>query len=73
MNTTWFEKGVAKGQELGREQGRREVLRRQLDKRFGPLAPAVLERLNQWPADRLSDLTPGLLEAQSLREFGLED
>jgi hypothetical protein len=65
MNTTWFEKGIAKGQ--------RELLREQLDKRFGPLSPPVLDRLNQWPAERLSALGVAILEAQSLRELGLED
>jgi hypothetical protein len=69
MNTTWFEKGIAKGQELGQ----REILRQQLDKRFGPLAPPVLERLNQWPAERLAALALALFEARSLRELGLED
>jgi hypothetical protein len=65
MNTTWFEKGIAKG--------RREMLRELLDKRFGPLSPRVLDRLNQCPPERLSDLALALLEGRSLRELGLED
>src|SRR5207244_1723635 len=37
MNTTWYEKGLEKGQ--------RRLLRAQIEERFGPLSPAVLERI----------------------------
>jgi hypothetical protein len=65
MNTTWYEKGI--------EKGRRELLREQLEERFGSLSPAVQERLQQLPVERLSALGKALLRAQSLRDLGLED
>lgn len=65
MNTTWFEKGL--------EKGYREVIREQLEERFGPLPSAVLERLQQLPVERLSTLARALLRAQSLRELGLDE
>jgi Domain of unknown function (DUF4351) len=69
MNTTWYEKGLEKGL----EKGRRETLREQLEARFAPLSPKVLQRLEQLTADQLKDLGKALLHAQSLRELGLED
>jgi hypothetical protein len=77
MNTTWFEKGVQQGIQQGREEGmeagRREMLREQLEERFGPLAPPVVERLQQLPRERVLALSKTVLRAQSLRELGLED
>ncbi len=69
MMTTTFEKGVLKGI----QEGQRRSVRLQLEKRFGPLPPAVRERLDQWPAERLDDLVLALLEAPSLKALGLED
>lgn len=65
MNTTWFEQGL--------EKGYREVIREQLEERFGSLSPAVLECLQQLPVERLSALARALLRAQSLRELGLQE
>lgn len=65
VNATWFEQGV--------EKGWRQVLQKQLEKRFGSLSEAVRERLRQLPAERLSPLAEELLRAESLRELGLED
>ena len=73
MNTTWFEQGLEKGIEKGIEKGYRRLLQEQLEERFGPLSPAVLERLQQLPAERLSELGRALLRAHSLRELGLEE
>jgi hypothetical protein len=69
MMTTTFEKGVAKGM----EKGQRLLLRQQLEQRFGPLSPAVVQRLEAWPPDRLSELASGVLKAGSLRELGLDE
>ena len=49
------------------------MLRELLEERFGPLPPAVLERLQQLPAEQLTPLGKAVLHAQSLRELGLED
>ncbi|HTU22940.1 MAG TPA: DUF4351 domain-containing protein [Gemmataceae bacterium] len=69
MNTTWFEQGLEKGI----EKGYRQLLQEQLAEQFGSLSPAVLERVQQLPAERLSALARALLRAQSLRELGLEE
>lgn len=65
MNATWFEKGI--------EKGRRELLLEQLEERFGPLPAGAAERLQEWPAERLTVLARAILHAQSLRELGLAD
>ena len=62
---TTFEKGVL--------QGRRRVVRLLLEQHFGPLSPAVQQRLNEWTAERLDDLALALLDAPSLKALGLED
>jgi hypothetical protein len=65
MMLTSFEKGTIEGQ--------RRLLQKQLEKRFGPLPPAVVERLRSWPYEDLEELGERLLEAHSLKELGLED
>jgi hypothetical protein len=69
VGLTSFEKGV----EHGIEKGKRELLSRQLEVRFGLLSAAVRERLASWEAARLDQLAADLLRAGSLRDLGLED
>jgi hypothetical protein len=69
MNVTWYEKGMAKG----REKERRELVGAQLEERFGPLPAAVVERLEQMPAEQLLAVGKALVRAQSLAELGLQD
>jgi predicted transposase YdaD len=81
MNTTWYEKGLAKGREEGREEGReqgreqgqRAILRDLVEEKFGPQSVQVQDRLQQLSIDRLAGLTKAVLHARSLRELGLED
>jgi hypothetical protein len=73
MMVTTYEKGVAKGLQDGREKGRREVARLQLERKFGPLSAAVLARLAAWPAERLDELLLAVLDAPSLAALGLEE
>jgi hypothetical protein len=77
MTSTWFDQGLERGLEQGLEQGlergQRRLLRRLLENRFGPLGPHADDRLKSWPVDRLEELGLALLQAQSLRELGLED
>ena len=61
-----------RGELKGVQEGQRELLRKQLQTRFGPLPPMVEERLANWPADRLTELGTALLSAQSLQELGLD-
>jgi Domain of unknown function (DUF4351) len=58
--------------ERGREQERRTILLEQLEEKFGPLAAAVREKVQQMPLERLTELTKAVLRAQSLQELGLE-
>jgi hypothetical protein len=69
MATTWFEQGVAKGM----EQGQRNLLRMQLETRFGPLTAKALEQLSSWPADKVLEFARSVLTAQSLQELGLAE
>lgn len=66
-----IEKGKLVGKLEGKLEGQRDLLRDQLEIRFGRLSPAVLERLNAWPDDRLTELGRALLSAASLEEMGL--
>jgi len=59
--------------ERGEKAGKRNLLRKLLEKRFGPLDAAVLARLQAWPHDKLEDLGEALLTAASLAELGLVD
>jgi hypothetical protein len=68
MNTTWFEKG----EKIGVEKGRREMLREQIEERFGSLSASLLERLEKMPLAELSRLGKALVRAQSLQELGLD-
>jgi hypothetical protein len=55
------------------EKGQSYLLRRQLERLFGPLSETARLRLESWPADRLLELGEKLLTAKSLAELGLED
>ena len=73
MAVTSFEKGMEKGVKMGMETGQRDLLRRQLERRFGPLNAEAQERLASWPSERLPELAEDLITAASLKELGLED
>jgi hypothetical protein len=67
--TTTYEKMTA----AAVEKGQRQLLRELLEQKFGPLGPAVLRRLEEWPLKRRQELIAGILADRSLRELGLED
>jgi hypothetical protein len=69
MMVTTFEKGIAKG----REEGRREVARLLLERKFGPLSAGVAARLAAWPAERLDELILAVNDAPSLHALGLAE
>ncbi len=58
------QRGVLKGQ--------RELIRGQLEERFGPLPPPALAELETLPHDRLMQLGRALLSAVSLHQLGLD-
>jgi hypothetical protein len=61
---TWYEQA--------RREGFLDVIRPQLEERFGPLSPAVLTQLETIPLDRLAEIGRAVLKAKSLQELGLE-
>jgi hypothetical protein len=63
VQATWFEQGELKGLQ--------RLLRRQLEKKFGPLSPEVVHRLESWSAERLEEAADKILDARSLEELGL--
>ncbi len=67
MILTTFDKGVA----MGREETLRETARLLLERRFGPLNAAVIQRLETWPAEHLQELLLAILDAPSLEALGL--
>jgi Domain of unknown function (DUF4351) len=69
MNVTTFEKGVNQGI----IQGKREMLRQQLEDRFGTLPTQVIEKLQNASADEINTLSRAVLRATSLQELGLGD
>lgn len=73
---TWYEQGRQEGLQKGRHEGlqeSRKIIQGLLEARFGSLDSASLQRLESWPADRLSELGRAALQAQSLQELGLVD
>ena len=63
LQATWLEEGELKGL--------RRLLRRQLEKKFGPLSPEALRRFETWTAERLEDVGLASIDARSLDELGL--
>ncbi len=66
---TTFEKGIAQGKILGQ----RETVLRLLGVKFGPLSPAVRQRVEALPPDELEQLTLDFVNAQSLKDLRLEE
>jgi hypothetical protein len=56
-----------------KEEGMLESVLVQLEHRFGPLTPAVRERLQRLPIKRIRELLLEVLTAPSLKAMGLED
>jgi hypothetical protein len=58
-------------EERGRLKGARQMVRKMLDKRFGPLAPDVLQQLETLSIEKLEEIALAFHEAKSLDELGL--
>lgn len=69
---TWREKTKREARREGRTEGIRDVLLRQMERRFGPIPENVRQRLEEITSTRqLNRLADRLLTAGSLREMGL--
>jgi len=68
-----MQQGLAEGRQQGLQQGKQQegisILRRQIEKRFGPLAPALEERLSGLSIAELEDLPLRVLDAQSVNDL----
>ncbi|MCG8420795.1 MAG: DUF4351 domain-containing protein, partial [Proteobacteria bacterium] len=60
--------GRDEGRDEGRQAGQRAIVLRLLTKRFGPLPPAALERIEQADTSTLEHWADRLLTADSLDE-----
>jgi hypothetical protein len=69
MATGWLERGRVEG----RVEGLREAARRMLEKKFGQLPAGTLRRLDAIPVERVEELLPAILDANSLDDLGLGD
>jgi hypothetical protein len=58
-----------RGLEEGELEGERKVLRRQIEKRFGPIPDWAEERLTSRSATELEDLSVRVLDAQSIEDL----
>jgi hypothetical protein len=58
-----------KGIEIGREEGERKIVLRQIAKRFGPVPATAREHIDALPASKLERLALRLLDATSLNEL----
>jgi hypothetical protein len=66
---TTYERGI----EQGKIAGQRETALLQLEAKFGPLAPAVRQRVEALSPDELRQLTLDFVKAQSLKDLRLEE
>jgi predicted transposase YdaD len=63
------QEGLQEGLQEGELRGRRALLRRQLEAKFGKLGPQLLERLDAAGAEALDRLAERVLSASSLEEL----
>jgi hypothetical protein len=59
--------------ERGKNEGERRLTLLQLERKFGPLPPAVKQRVEALPPEELLRVALDLVKAQSLKELGLVD
>ena len=64
-----FIEAEQKGLQKGRQEGELTVLRRLIEKRFGPLPGWAGEKLAALPAFALEDLSERVLDANSVEEL----
>lgn len=64
----WTEKWKQEGKVVGRIEGEGAVLKRLLARRFGPLSPEVLARIDAATLDQLEHWADNILDARSLDE-----
>lgn len=72
MEMTWADRIAHEARENALQEGKRDLLRELLERRFGPLPASSLERLQALASpEDLSRLAAGVLDARSLDDLGL--
>jgi len=68
-----MQRGLQEGLQQGLQQGKQQegisILRRLIEKRFGPLSPVIEERLAGLSIAELEDLSLRVLDAQSVNDL----
>ncbi len=65
----WREEGRREGEAEGRRKGEAALLLRQLNRKYGPLAPAIQDRVRGAQADQLLEWGERLMTSGSLDEI----
>ncbi|MHC5536761.1 DUF4351 domain-containing protein [Singulisphaera rosea] len=65
---TTFDRGF----QQGFQQGQRTLLRKQLEARFGPLNPGVIQLLDDLGPEKLESLAVAILTAESFHELNFK-
>jgi len=73
MTLTYYERGKIEGERMGELNALRRMVMRLLVAKFGPLPPQAQERLAALSVTQLEQLLVDLLQAQSLKDLGIED
>jgi hypothetical protein len=61
------------GKMEGKIEAFRDMASKQLDARFGPLTPAVQQRVNELGIEQLQELLVQIVKVTTLKELHLED
>jgi hypothetical protein len=69
MMTIYYERRLKEGE----RKGKRELLQKQLEARFGPLSPEARQRLEKLTDKKLDKVALAIFKAKSLSELGLAD
>jgi hypothetical protein len=69
VRLTFIDKYIQQGERQGERRGKSEMLLRQIQVKFGPLAPDVEARIERAELKQLEDWLMRMLTAQSLDEL----
>ncbi|KOR27618.1 hypothetical protein TI04_12950, partial [Achromatium sp. WMS2] len=62
-------RGEAKGREIGKTEGQAALLKRQLTKKFGPLSPASICKLDTATLEQLETWSEAILDCDSIEQL----
>ncbi|KOR27298.1 hypothetical protein TI04_13580, partial [Achromatium sp. WMS2] len=62
-------RGEVKGREIGKTEGQAALLKRQLTKKFGPLSPASICKLDTATVEQLETWSEAILDCDSIEQL----